>query len=51
MVIETRGESATPAPRVSRRELMDRARKDPVVKALFDQFGAVVIDTQPAEGS
>ena len=50
VVVETRGSGSAPPARTSRRELMDRARKDPVVKALFDRFGAVVIDTQPLEG-
>ncbi len=38
--------AAAPTPRAARREALDRARKDPLVRALFDQFGASFLDGQ-----
>jgi hypothetical protein len=31
---------------LSRKEILDRAREDPLVQALFDRFGAVVLNGQ-----
>jgi len=31
----------------SRRELMDRARADPLVRGIFDRFGAVLLEARP----
>jgi hypothetical protein len=30
--------------RANRKEILERARRDPLVQALFDQFGAVMVD-------
>ena len=40
---------APPQPQhsVTRREVLEKARKDPAVRQLFDRFGAVVLDGQP----
>jgi DNA polymerase-3 subunit gamma/tau len=45
------GGNGTPqeAPRPSREEVLSRARKDPLVRSLFDRFGAVVLDGQPID--
>ncbi len=49
----TAEESAAPArparPRVSRQEVIEQARKDPAVRALFERFGAVVLDGRSLE--
>jgi DNA polymerase-3 subunit gamma/tau len=45
------GGNGTPQepPRPSREEVLSRARKDPLVRSLFDRFGAVVLDGQPID--
>jgi DNA polymerase-3 subunit gamma/tau len=35
--------------RPTREEVLSRARRDPLVRSLFDRFGAVVLDGQPIE--
>jgi hypothetical protein len=35
--------------RPTRREVMDRALKDPLVRSLFERFGAVVLESQPLD--
>jgi hypothetical protein len=39
--------AGAPPVSVSRREVLDKARRDPGVRLLFDRFGAVVLDGQP----
>lgn len=47
VVIDSGTSEAPPSsPAASRKEVLDKARKDPVVRALFDRFGAVVLDGQ-----
>jgi DNA polymerase-3 subunit gamma/tau len=42
--VEGGEEAPAPPPRSSRDEALDQARRHPLVRAVFDQFGAVVID-------
>ncbi|MDH3284908.1 MAG: hypothetical protein OEQ13_09205, partial [Acidobacteriota bacterium] len=39
-----------PAPAPPRSEVLDRARRDPLVRAIFDRFGAAVVDGQSLAG-
>jgi hypothetical protein len=41
--------ASNPAP--SRQEVLDHARRDPLVRAIFDRFGAVLLDGVPLEGT
>lgn len=49
VVLAGNGASAAPSPRQSRAEAIEMARKDPLVRALFDRFGAMVVDGQALE--
>ncbi len=42
--------AAPPPSRRSRHELLDEARRDPIVQALFERFGAVVLESRPHDG-
>ncbi len=43
---EDGGDASPPSARTGRREALERAKKEPVVRALFDRFGAVIVDGQ-----
>jgi DNA polymerase-3 subunit gamma/tau len=47
LVVDTGNAAATAPASVTRREVLEKARKDPAVRQLFDRFGAVVLDGQP----
>lgn len=51
VVQEEGAAEAAGEPLPSRRDILQQAKQDPVVRALFDRFGAVVIDSQPLEGT
>jgi len=37
--------------RATRAQVLDEARRDPVVRELFDRFGAVLLEAQPLDGN
>ena len=43
------GKPAAGATRSTRAQVLDEARRDPVVKELFERFGAVLLDGQPLD--